>query len=1110
MEEPSHPDYIEQDTDKLMTDVKPVPVLSVLDDYEMIAEKDNPLTGEEITDLQVFHWDIERWSDLDHRVNSPSFEAGGHTWDVLLFPKGNNQNEFVSLYVDLTHAKSHPDDSVCAQFVVCISRPSDPTHYVTSSAQHRFVPEESDWGFTRCISLDPKKPDGLYALLEDDRVRITVILRVVKDTTGILWHNFINYDSKKVTGYVGLQNQGATCYMNSLFQSLYFTNSFRKAVYQIPTEHDEPTKSIALALQRVFFNLQHMNTAVGTTELTKSFGWDSFEAFRQHDVQEFNRVLQDNLEIKMKNTPADGAIKNLFVGRMKSYIKCINVNFESSRSEDYYDIQLNVKGCKNLEDSFKDYITEETLEGENKYMAEGHGLQDAKKGVIFESFPPVLHLQLKRFEYDMMRDMMVKINDRHEFPTEIDLEPYLSENADKSQGHKYILHGVLVHSGDLTGGHYFAFVKPEKTGPWFKFDDDRVIPATLKEVLEENYGGEMTGVIRPPMNKPMNRFTNAYMLVYIRECMLDQILAPLTDQDIPRHLIERTESETRQRELERKEKEQQHLYMRVMIATDETFRANRRFDFASFDEKNNELIVARLRKDLTMAQLKEDISKDIGLPKNQFRLWLMVNRQNRTIRIDSPIPDEEDQSGLDEIRKRHTTNQTVLRLYLEKYRPEYGQPAFPPYQMSNPYALIFIKLYLPETQTIQGLGPMYIHKDAKVSSILDDLRRMAGFELDQDILLYEEIRPAMIEVVDTHNTFNQAEIQDGDILIVQRTVSAEESEYLISRDEHPTADSYLNYEVGKISVWFAPVHPTVHEEDDDEDESESEEEEEFELMLHKDMGYEQISERVAKELGVDSDKLRLINPYVTGKVPLKRFAGLKLGKILPQTAYHRAKFLYEKLDVSLEEMESKCMVTVVLCTPTLKDEVPVEVLMPKDSYMLKDLMTELAKKGATFKTVSGTREVRFFDEIHGKFNVEYNDEIWRDRVSAFNALKIYAEEIPEEEMMKTDHDMYVSVFHFQRTTSHTHSVPFLFLLRENEPWPETKKRLQSRTGLDDKEWSKVRVNIVSRDESLVAPVTDEEDALTRNIQQGDMIGLDHMDKTARMDRHGNGAIFIRG
>ena len=73
------------------------------------------------------------------------------------------------------------------------------------------------------------------------------------------------------------------------------------------------------------------------------------------------------------------------------------------------DIQLNVKGMKNLYESFKDYVAVETLEGENKYMAEGYGLQEAKKGIVFQSFPPVLHLQLKRFEYDIQRDAMVKV-----------------------------------------------------------------------------------------------------------------------------------------------------------------------------------------------------------------------------------------------------------------------------------------------------------------------------------------------------------------------------------------------------------------------------------------------------------------------------------------------------------------------------------------------------------------------------------------------------------------------------------------------------------------------------------------------------------------------------
>lgn len=64
---------------------------------------------------------------------------------------------------------------------------------------------------------------------------------------------------------------------------------------------------------------------------------------------------------------------------------------------------------KNLYESFKYFVAVEMMEGENKYHAEGYGLQDAKKGFVFESFPPVLHLQLKRFEYDIHRDAMVKV-----------------------------------------------------------------------------------------------------------------------------------------------------------------------------------------------------------------------------------------------------------------------------------------------------------------------------------------------------------------------------------------------------------------------------------------------------------------------------------------------------------------------------------------------------------------------------------------------------------------------------------------------------------------------------------------------------------------------------
>lgn len=212
---------------------------------------------------------------------------------------------------------------------------------------------------------------------------------------------------------------------------------------------------------------------------------------------------------------------------------------------------------KNLQDSFRDYVAVETLDGDNKYMAEGYGLQDARKGIVFQSFPPVLHIQLKRFEYDIQRDAMVKvckreflaedvtkaslqINDRHEFPYEIDLSEFLDESSDKSRSWLYRLHGVLVHSGDLHGGHYFALIKPDRDTRWLKFDDDRVTPVTDKEVLEDNYGGEaLNGLTSPAQRqqvRSMKRFTNAYMLVYIRDDSIDEILAPFTEADTPPHL----------------------------------------------------------------------------------------------------------------------------------------------------------------------------------------------------------------------------------------------------------------------------------------------------------------------------------------------------------------------------------------------------------------------------------------------------------------------------------------------------------------------------------------------------------------------------------------------
>jgi len=55
--------------------------------------------------------------------------------------------------------------------------------------------------------------------------------------------------------------------------------------------------------------------SVETTELTRSFGWDSSEAWQQHDVQELCRVMFDALEQEFKNTTHVDLINQLYQGK---------------------------------------------------------------------------------------------------------------------------------------------------------------------------------------------------------------------------------------------------------------------------------------------------------------------------------------------------------------------------------------------------------------------------------------------------------------------------------------------------------------------------------------------------------------------------------------------------------------------------------------------------------------------------------------------------------------------------------------------------------------------------------------------------------------------------
>jgi ubiquitin carboxyl-terminal hydrolase 7 len=262
-----------------------------------------------------------------------------------------------------------------------------------------------------------------------------------------------------------------------------------------------------------------------TKALTKSFGWDDYQTFVQHDIQEFLRVLMDNLETKMKGTSLDGRIANLFRGKSRLYIRCLEVDYKSERDEDFYDLSMVVRGCPDLVRSFELSVEKEHLVGDNKYSVEGIGKSDAEMGIEFLEFPSILQLHLRRFEFDFHWDRMMMINDRFEFPETIDLSPFLAKEADRSRSAKFDLYGVLVHTGSAQGGHYFAFLRPSMAPEWFQFNDTRVSRATSQQAIQDNYGSAAQA-------------TSGYMLIYVRQDDAPMIFAPVDDSTIPAHLRE--------------------------------------------------------------------------------------------------------------------------------------------------------------------------------------------------------------------------------------------------------------------------------------------------------------------------------------------------------------------------------------------------------------------------------------------------------------------------------------------------------------------------------------------------------------------------------------------
>lgn len=330
--------------------------------------------------------------------------------------------------------------------------------------------------------------------------------------------------------YTGLQNQGATCYMNSILQALYHLPIFRSLIYQMDNSNAKSDdENIPLNLQRLFAMMQlRIRPSVPTNELTKSFGWTDRETYMQHDIQEFCRIILDNLEKKMNKQPdLKDAISTLYRGEMRSRIEGVDVDYETTKNDYFYDLSMTVKDISSLEGSFSKYIEPEII---NDYETGQYGKQQIRKSIEFLQFPPVLYIHLRRFEYDPQRQDMIKINSRFAYNESIDLSQFMADDTADPDDQIFDLFGVLVHHGGTYSGHYYAYLRTmADDDTWFMFNDSSVHEVPKEKAIETNFGG----IDSSNSLMTMERSYSAYMLIYIRRSKIAEFYADVSDDQIP-------------------------------------------------------------------------------------------------------------------------------------------------------------------------------------------------------------------------------------------------------------------------------------------------------------------------------------------------------------------------------------------------------------------------------------------------------------------------------------------------------------------------------------------------------------------------------------------------
>jgi hypothetical protein len=214
------------------------------------------------------------------------------------------------------------------------------------------------------------------------------------------------------TGFRGLRNLGATCYMNAVFQQLFHIFPFRYLVMA-----SELAADFQLAVRRLFTELLLSRKKFCDPQpfCLVWKGWDRqlVDVREQQDACEFLRLLLDQFP---------ESVHGLFKGVVQNVITGVSEKHNSVSEEPFYTIALDIKGLSGVDSSLVTFSKVANLNDDNQYSIGDRKIDATRVSKILNA-PEVLVLHLKRFEYDPHTKTRCKVFHRFTVPRIIDIQP---------------------------------------------------------------------------------------------------------------------------------------------------------------------------------------------------------------------------------------------------------------------------------------------------------------------------------------------------------------------------------------------------------------------------------------------------------------------------------------------------------------------------------------------------------------------------------------------------------------------------------------------------------------------------------------------------------------